>query len=227
MEILEKVKNQLIVSCQALEDEPLHSDFIMSKMALAAKLGGAAGIRANTVRDIKAIKQEVDLPIIAIIKKDYPNNDVFITPTIEEIDELYQEGADIIAFDGTDRERPDGKDFKEFFTEVREKYPNQLFMADVSTLKEGVMAAEAGVDIVAATLAGYTPYSKGTKPVELVRQLVEHVDVPVIAEGNFDTPEKAKMALDVGAHAVVVGSAITRPKCITEKFVQAIKGRDE
>ncbi|WP_106496323.1 N-acetylmannosamine-6-phosphate 2-epimerase [Lentibacillus sp. Marseille-P4043] len=223
MNILDKVKGQLIVSCQALEDEPLYSSFIMSKMALAAKLGGAAGIRANTVEDIRAIKQEVDLPIIGIIKKDFPGNGVFITPTIQEVDELYREGVDVIAFDATQRERPDGKCFDQFFKAIKLKYPDQLFMADISTAEEGMKAAQAGVDIVAATLAGYTPYSKEIKPMELVQELVTKVDVPVIAEGNFDTPEKASKALEAGAHAVVVGSAITRPKHITETFAQAIQ----
>ncbi len=223
MSILEQLNKRLIVSCQALEDEPLHGSYIMSKMALAAKQGGASGIRANTVVDIQAIKKEVDLPIIGIIKKDFPNSKVYITPTISEVEALYQEAVDIIAFDATNQQRPDGKSFPEFFTEVKANYPDQLFMADVSTLEEGVEAERAGVDIVAPTLAGYTSYSKGTVPLELVRQLVAGLSVPVIAEGNFDTPEKAKQALELGAHAVVVGSAITRPQLITEKFAGAVK----
>ena len=220
--LLNQLRHVLIVSCEALPDEPLHSSFIMSKMALAAKQGGASGIRANTVVDIQAIKTEVDLPIIGIIKKDYPNEAVFITPTFEEIAELAEEGIDIIALDGTDRVRPDGSTFSQLLHRAKEAYPNQLFMADVSTLEEGVKAAEAGADIVAPTLAGYTPYSKDVRPLELVKQLVQRVNVPVIAEGNFDTPEKAKLAIEAGAHAVVVGSAITRPLKITEKFAKAI-----
>ncbi|WP_163528938.1 N-acetylmannosamine-6-phosphate 2-epimerase [Halobacillus ihumii] len=223
MSILEQLNKRLIVSCQALEDEPLHGSYIMSKMALAAKQGGASGIRANTVVDIQAIKKEVDLPIIGIIKKDFPNSKVYITPTISEVEALYQEGVDIIAFDATNQQRPDGKSLPEFFTEVKANYPDQLFMADVSTLEEGVEAERAGVDIVAPTLAGYTSYSQGAVPLELVRQLVAGLSVPVIAEGNFDTPEKAKQALELGAHAVVVGSAITRPQLITEKFAGAVK----
>ncbi|CQR47371.1 Putative N-acetylmannosamine-6-phosphate 2-epimerase [Paraliobacillus sp. PM-2] len=223
MSTLEQIRKRLIVSCQALPDEPLHDSYIMSKMALAAAQGGASGIRANTVKDIKAIKNEVDLPIIGIIKKDYPGSNVFITPTLSEVDELFQEQVDIIAFDATKQDRPDGKNFLEFFTEVREKYPHQLFMADVSTLEEGIAAEKAGVDIVAPTLTGYTPYSEGTIPLNLLEQLVKHVSIPVIAEGNFDTPEKVKQALHLGAHAVVVGSAITRPQLITKKFNEAIK----
>ncbi|MET3574971.1 N-acetylmannosamine-6-phosphate 2-epimerase [Bhargavaea ullalensis] len=222
MDVLDKIRRSLVVSCQALEDEPLHDSYIMGKMALAAKMGGAAGIRANTVNDIRAIKQEVDLPIIAIIKKDYPDSPVFITPTLEEVRALHEEGADIIAFDATDRVRPGGKEFSEFFREVKAAFPGQLFMADTSTADEAVMAAEAGVDIVATTLAGYTPYSEGAVPLDVLREVVERVSVPVIAEGNLDTPEKAAQALSIGAHAVVVGSAITRPQLITKKFADAI-----
>lgn len=223
MTVLEQISKKLIVSCQALEDEPLHDPYIMSKMALAARQGGASGIRANTVKDIQAIKKEVDLPIIGIIKQDYPGCNVYITPTLKEVEALYEEGVDIIAFDATKQQRPDGKTFEQFFSEVKAKYPEQLFMADVSTLDEAIAAEQAGVDIVAPTLGGYTPYSEGTVPLELLEQMVEVVSVPVIAEGNFDTPEKAKKALELGAHAVVVGSAITRPQLITEKFVNAIQ----
>ncbi|KMY54452.1 N-acetylmannosamine-6-phosphate 2-epimerase [Bacillus sp. FJAT-27231] len=222
MNSLDRINKKLIVSCQALENEPLHSSFIMSKMALAAKLGGASGIRANTVEDIKAIKQEVDLPIIGIIKRDLPNSEVYITPTLKEVEELYTEGVDIIAFDATKGARPGGQSAQEFFAEAKANYPDQLFMADISTLEEAVAAEKMGVDIIATTMAGYTPYSEGTVPLELLKQVVAHVSVPVIAEGNIDTPEKAKAALDMGAHAVVVGSAITRPKYITEKFTNAI-----
>ncbi|SFE11569.1 N-acylglucosamine-6-phosphate 2-epimerase [Lentibacillus persicus] len=227
MDILEKLSKKLIVSCQALEDEPLHSSFIMSKMALAAKQGGASGIRANTVQDIQAIKQEVDLPIIGIIKKDFDNSGVYITPTIEEVDALYREGVDIIAFDATKQMRPDGKDFQAFFSDIKENYSDQLFMADISTLDEAINAEKAGVDIVAPTLAGYTDYSEGAVPMNLLSDLLDHLSVPVIAEGNFDSPEKVKNALQMGAHAVVVGSAITRPQVITEKFSQALREFDD
>ena len=123
--MIENIKGHLIVSCQALDYEPLHSSFIMSKMALAAFQGGAKGIRANTVEDIRAIKQEVDLPIIGIIKQEYENSSVFITPTMKEVDALVNEGVDIIAMDATCRERPHKLDLDTFFKEVRQKYPNQ------------------------------------------------------------------------------------------------------
>ena len=134
--ILEQIKGRLIVSCQALESEPLHSSYIMSRMAYAAMLGGAAGIRANTVADITEIKKAVDLPVIGIVKQDYDGSDVYISPTMKEIDALTECGVSIIAADATDsarRPRPDGKSLDEFFKEIREKYPNQLFMADCST----------------------------------------------------------------------------------------------
>src|SRR4051812_38260906 len=131
--VFEQIKGKLIVSCQALEEEPLHSPFIMGKMAYAAMLGGASGIRANSVEDIREIKTTVNLPIIGIIKKVYEGFDVFITPTMKEIDALTQEGVDIIALDATKRIRPDGNTISEIFPEIREKYKNQIFMADCST----------------------------------------------------------------------------------------------
>ena len=135
-DVFAKVKGKLIVSCQALAEEPLHSSYIMGKMALAAAMGGAAGIRANGVSDIREIKKNVDLPIIGIIKSVYDNSDVFITPTMEEIDALHSEGVEIIALDATSRIRPDGKTISEIFPDIREKYKDQRFMADCSNFEE-------------------------------------------------------------------------------------------
>lgn len=222
MNILKKLEGKLIVSCQALDDEPLHDSYIMGKMAVAAQEGGAEGIRANSVADIQEIKKQVDLPIIGIIKQDYEKSGVYITATMDEVDALTAEGMEVIALDATKLTRPDGSPFAEFFEKVREKYPDQLFMADVSTVDEGVEAEKAGVDIVATTLVGYTEHSKGDVPLEVLEKMLEAVSVPVIAEGNMDTPEKAARALELGAHAVVVGSAITRPQLITKKFKDAI-----
>ena len=151
--ILESIRGKLIVSCQALEDEPLHSSFIMGRMAYAAYSGGAAGIRANTVDDIKEIKKNVSLPIIGIIKKIYNNSDVYITPTIKEVEDLINEGVQIIAIDATKRERPDRKDLKDFIAEIKEKYPNQLFMADISSVDEALYAEKIGFDIVGTTIS--------------------------------------------------------------------------
>lgn len=208
-----KVINRgLIVSCQALENEPLHSSYIMSRMAVAAKEGGAIGIRANSVDDIIAIKKEVDLPIIGIVKIDYPNMKSYITPTMKEVDELVEAGADIIALDATINQD------EEFLKSIFKKYSTQKFMADISTIEEGLRADKLGFHYVGTTLIGYTEHSKGMNNFEVLEALIKNCKAKVIAEGNFDTPEKARMALEKGAYAVVVGSAITRPQLITKKF---------
>lgn len=206
----------LIVSCQALPDEPLHSSFIMGKMALAAKEGGAVGIRANTVADIKAIKAEVNLPIIGIIKQDYDNMIPYITPTMKEIDALVEENIHVIALDATINQS------ENFLKEVLNKYPNQKFMADISTIEEGLRAESLGFQFVGTTLVGYTEQSKNMNNFEVLSTLIEKCKIPVIAEGNFDTPEKARKALEMGAYSVVVGSAITRPQLITKRFAEEV-----
>lgn len=224
-EILKQIQGGLIVSCQALETEPLYDSYIMSKMAWAAYLGGAAGIRANTVVDIKAIKEKVDLPVIAIIKQVYDDSEVYITPTMKEVDALMEIGCEIIALDATDRIHPNGVSFEDFFKEVRAKYPNQLFMADTSCFEEGKKAEELGFDLIGTTMAGYTPYTKGTSLPDftLMERYVHELHTPVIAEGGIWVPEDLKKAIDIGVHAAVVGTAITRPMDITKRFVNAIK----
>ena len=227
MNKMETPKGQLIVSCQALPNEPLHSSFIMGRMSKAAKEGGAKGIRANTVVDIKEIKEQVDLPVIGIIKREYGDNPVYITPTMKEIDELMEVKPEVIAVDATCRTRPDGKTLDEFVSEIRAKYPDQLLMADCSTLEEMLHADEIGFDFIGTTLVGYTEQSKGNKieanDFEIIRSLLEKAKHPVIAEGNIDTPEKVRRVLDLGCYSVVVGSIITRPQVITKRFVDAIK----
>lgn len=219
MSKFEQVKGKLIVSCQALPDEPLHSSYIMGRMAYAALVGGASGIRANTVADIKEIKSTVDLPIIGIIKHQYGDNNVYITPTMTEIDALMAEGVDVIAIDGTKRERPDGRTLEDLMKEVRAKYPEQLFMADISSVEEAVECERLGFNMVGTTLVGYTEYTKGNDPLTELAKVVAAVKIPVVGEGNLDTPAKAKKALEIGAYTVVVGGAITRPQQITRKFV--------
>ncbi|OJV65136.1 MAG: N-acetylmannosamine-6-phosphate 2-epimerase [Clostridiales bacterium 38-18] len=219
-------KGKLIVSCQALPDEPLHSSFIMGRMALAAFQGGAAGIRANSIEDINAIKGTVNLPIIGLIKRDYPDAQVYITPTIREIDELVAASVAIIATDATRSTRPEQQLLKDFFNEVKIKYPDQKFMADCSTIEEALEAELLGFDYVSTTLLGYTPYTQGKRiednDFEFVKRLVAQLKIPVIAEGNIDTPEKARRALELGCYSVVVGAAITRPQLITQRFVSEI-----
>ena len=226
-EILEQIKGGLIVSCQALPTEPLYDSYIMSKMAWAAYLGGAVGIRANTVVDIKAIKEKVDLPVIGIIKQDYEDSDVYITPTMKEVDALVEVGCEIIAVDATNRLRPGGVTFTEFFEEVRAKYPNQLFMADTSCFEEGKLAEELGIDLVGTTMAGYTPYTKGRNlpDVELIERYVKELNTPVIAEGGIWVPEDLKNVYKAGAFSAVCGTAITRPMDITKRFVKALEDK--
>lgn len=224
---MKEIKDNLIVSCQALENEPLHSSFIMSRMALAAKIGGAKGIRANSVSDIHEIKKVVDLPIIGIIKKDYPGTSVYITPTMKEVDDLVKEGVDIIAMDATFSKRLDNESLDEFFQKVKNKYPQQMFMADCSTVAEAIHADKIGFDFIGTTLVGYTPQSKGDKieanDFEIIRKIIKEVKHPVIGEGNLNTPFKAKRALELGCYSVVVGSIITRPQIITKLFVDEIE----
>lgn len=226
-ECLEKIKGKLIVSCQALPHEPLHSSFIMGRMALAAKEGGAAGIRANTKDDIVEIKRQVDLPVIGIVKRDYSGSGVYITPTMKEMDELMEVKPEIIAMDATGALRPNGKTLEEFFREVRARFGNQLLMADCSTVEEALYADRIGFDLIGTTLVGYTPQSKHFKIEEddfsIIREILANVKHPVIAEGNINTPQKAKRVLDLGCYSVVVGSIITRPQVITRSFAKALK----
>lgn len=226
---MEQTKGKLIVSCQALPDEPLHSSFIMGRMAKAAKEGGAKGIRANTVEDIAEIQKTVDLPIIGIIKRQYGDNHVYITPTMAEVDELMamEKRPEVIAVDATCRERPDGKPLDEFYAEIREKYPDQKLMADCATLEEMKHADDLGFDFIGTTLVGYTPESEGNHveadDFKVIRDLLAYAKHPVIAEGNIDTPEKLKRVLDLGCYSCVVGSIITRPQVITRRFASAIE----
>ncbi|WP_405176439.1 N-acetylmannosamine-6-phosphate 2-epimerase [Paenibacillus sp. FSL H8-0261] len=211
----------LIVSCQALEHEPLHGGDTMAKMARAAVQSGAIGIRTNGVPDILAIKEEVNVPVIGLIKRDIPGSAIFITPTLDEVKAIVSAKADIVALDVTNRE---GR-----LASVKPliAYANQmgvLVMADISTLEEGLAAEELGVDFIGTTLSGYTPYSTQQEEPDLVllQQLCEFVKIPVVAEGRIWTPEDAASAKRAGASYVVVGSAITRPQLITSRYVKAV-----
>ena len=223
---VEKLKGRLIVSCQALPEEPLHSSFIMGRMALAARAGGAMGIRANTKEDIAEIQKQVDLPVIGIVKRDYEGCPVYITPTMKEMDELAEVRPEIIALDATGRPRPGGVSLDAFYQAVREKYPRQLLMADCSTAEEALHADALGFDFIGTTMVGYTEESRGDRieagDFEILRRILSGVKHPVIAEGHIDTPEKAARVIRLGAFSVVVGSMITRPQLITERFASAL-----
>ncbi len=224
-ELLQQIHHKLIVSCQALENEPLHSPFIMGRMAAAAQEGGAAAIRADSPQDIEEIRKTVRLPIIGLYKVQYDDSSVYITPTMKEVDALAETGADVIAIDATKRARPRGRTLEEFFGAVREKYPERVFMADTSCYEEGVEAVKLGFDLVGTTMAGYTEYTKGTPlpDFDLMRRYAETLSVPVIAEGGIWTPEQLRKALGLGVWAAVVGTAITRPREITRRFVGALE----
>ncbi|NMS88785.1 N-acetylmannosamine-6-phosphate 2-epimerase [Clostridioides difficile] len=221
--MLDKVKGKLIVSCQALENEPLHSPFIMGRMAKAAMEGGAVGIRAQGVDDIIEIKKVTGLPVIGIIKRNYEDSDIYITPTKKEVDELLTTGCEMIALDATNRVRPNNEDLKEIIKYIKEN--GVLVMADISNYDEAITAQEYGVDCVSTTLSGYTPYTKVLEGPDfvLMERLVKDLEIPVIAEGKVNTPQDLKKVFELGVHSSVVGSAITRPQLITEKFVKAIE----
>ena len=223
---IEQLQGKLIVSCQALPHEPLHSSFIMGRMALAAREGGALGIRANTKEDIREIQSQVDLPVIGIVKRDYEDSKIYITPTMREVQELMEVKPEIIALDATSSVRPGGLTLDDFFRQLKETYPDQLWMADCSTVEEALHADELGFDFIGTTLVGYTEQSKGDKiesnDFEILRKIIASAKHSGIAEGNIDTPEKVRRVVDLGAFSVVVGSIITRPQLITKRFAQAL-----
>ncbi|WJY26348.1 N-acetylmannosamine-6-phosphate 2-epimerase [Sporosarcina trichiuri] len=224
-----KLPSDLIVSCQALENEPLHSSFIMSKMALAAYEGGAKGIRANSKTDIEAIRQEVTLPVIGIVKRDYDGSDVYITATRKEIDELLSAGCEVIAMDATMAARP-AEPIEDLVRYIRSEAPGIELMADIATVAEAVRAEQLGFDYIGTTLHGYTADTAGCKihhdDFAFLKEVIAAVQTPVIAEGNIETPAMLKRAFDLGAYAAVVGGAITRPRDITKKFVRELHGAD-
>ncbi|MEU6739857.1 N-acetylmannosamine-6-phosphate 2-epimerase [Streptosporangium sandarakinum] len=220
---LAALRGRLVVSCQAYPGEPLRDPDTMCRVALAVAAGGAAGIRAQGLEDLRRIRAALDLPLIGLWKDG--DGEVFITPTLDHAVAVAETGADIVALDATRRPRPDGRTLAETVRAVHER-TGRLVMADVSTYEEGVAAAEAGADVVGTTLAGYTPYSRtGPGPdLDLVARLSRDLPVPVIAEGRVHTVDQAAEAVRAGAHAVVVGTAITHPTSITRWFEAAVSG---
>ncbi len=224
---LASVRGGLIVSCQALEDEPLHGSHIMARMALAAQMGGAVGIRCNSVPDAQAIRAAVSLPIIGLIKRHYEGFEPYITPTMAEVDALIAAGADVVAVDATDRPHPGGPSGAEFIRAIKTAR-DVLILADISTLEEGMLAERAGADFLSTTLSGYTPYTldRDAPDFPLMRALAGKACVPVLAEGRIETPAQARECLRCGAYAVIVGGAITRPQLITRSFVTGMRAEE-
>ncbi|WP_172251764.1 N-acetylmannosamine-6-phosphate 2-epimerase [Saccharibacillus deserti] len=239
-ERLEQLRGGLIVSCQAYPGEALYGSHHMAAMARAAQDGGAAAIRTHSPQDTAAIREACGLPVIGIWKKSFPDSEVYITPSSGDVLALFAAGADIVALDATSRPRPNGGTLERLLEEVR-RFSGELaaageengssagtgplLMADISTFEEGLAAESMGFQLISTTLSGYTSYSRQEPgpDLELVKRLAENCRVPVIAEGRFDTPELAAAALQAGAYAVVVGTAITRPHTLTRRFADALK----
>lgn len=227
-ELKNALKGGLIVSCQVQPDDPVYSIDFVVKMAKAAQWGGAVGIRANSPDQIAAIKQEVDLPLIGLWKIWHDDTDVFITPTLEAAKAVWAAGADIIALDCTDQITHDGRPAWELLPILKKAIPEAPVFADVSNYGEAARAVELGADIVGPTLYGYTEATKHISEPDyrgFARMCRDFKDrACVMMEGHIYTPEDAMKVLYLGAHSVVVGSAITRPHLITKRFVDLLGG---
>ena len=220
--VLDRLRNGLIVSCQASPGSPLANRGLMSYMAEAAEAGGAAAIRAEGLRDIADIKKAVSIPIVGLIKLKNPDTPVVITPLLENIYELMEAGVDLIALDATLRKRLNGVLGNEFVAQA--KALGAQVLADIDDLESAVEAEKSGALAVCTTLAGYTKGIEPTAPdLDLVKSCASHCTVPVIAEGRFNSPELVKLAFDAGAWAVCVGSAITDPWLTTKRFIKFSK----
>jgi N-acylglucosamine-6-phosphate 2-epimerase len=220
--MIQSLRGGLIVSCQAYPGEPLCDPRAMSLIAQSAAAGGAVGIRAQGLDDIRLIHETVRLPQIGLWKVGCDG--VFITPTLEHAIAVAAAGAEVVAIDGTRRPRPDGLSLEETIKAIHDR-TGALVMADAGSLADGIAAQDAGADIVGTTLSGYTDERREIDgpDLELVAQLVGRLTLPVFAEGRIHTPDQASAAIDAGAFAVVVGTAITHPRTITSWFVEAVK----
>lgn len=223
MDIISQIKNKVIVSVQAMPSEPLYKEECMAAMMQSVVKGGAAALRVAGVRDVINAKKLFKIPVIGITKPEVipPNwrEIVYITPTIKDAKDLIQAGADIVALDGTSRPRGENN-LKQIIKFI--KINKKLVMADVATLSEGIAARLLGADIISTTLSGYTmqsPETSNEPDFELLKGLVNSLDCPVILEGRIWEPEQVDKAFEIGAHSVVIGSAITRPQLITKRFV--------
>lgn len=220
--ILSRLKGKLIVSCQASSGEPMYSPEALLLMAKASIEGGASAIRANGPLSVRQMKHFFKVPVIGLYKKIYPDSDVYITPTLNEVHSISIAGADIIAIDATLRLRPFKQKTEDLLKKIHEF--NLLAMADISTYEEGINAQKIGFDIVGTTLSGYTPYSTQSEEpdFELLSKLTSNLNIPVIMEGKIWEPSQLTEAFKRNAYAVVIGSAITRPQLITKRFFDKI-----
>lgn len=224
MEMVNRLKNKVVVSVQAMPSEPLYLEKCMAAMMKSVVKGGAGGLRVAGARDVRNAKTLFDVPVIGLTKPDViPKNwkeIVYITPTLKDVISLIDAGADIIAFDGTSRPR-EGCTLNDIIKYI--KINKRISMADISTVEEGVNCAKLGANILSTTLSGYTTHSKASEDgpdFELLEALVKETNLPVVLEGRIWEPWQVDKAFELGAHCVVIGSAITRPQLITKRFVQ-------
>lgn len=228
-EVLNKIKNKIIISCQASSGEPIYEENCLPAIIKSVINGGAAGLRLAGVKDIQETRKYSEIPIIGITKPDpLPENwkeVVYITPTFEDAKKISDAGADIIAVDGTSRKRP-GENLAELIQKIKYELGKPV-MVDCSTIEEGMMCAVLGADIISTTLSGYTKNTlnkNNEEPdFELLENMVKVINAPIILEGRIWTIEHAGKAFELGAHSVVIGSAVTRPQLITKRFVDACK----
>lgn len=221
--LIKSLKASLIVSVQAYPGEPLRTPETMAQMSRACELGGAAAIRCQGISDIAAIKGRVEVPVIGLWKDGHEG--VYITPTLRHARACVAAGADIVAIDATDRHRPDGKLLEDTVRPLQEE--GVLLIADCMTIEDIRHAYELGFDLVSTTLSHNKPAIETSlnegPDLPLLRQAVEEFpDFPIICEGHVHTPQDARAALDVGAWAVVVGTAITHPTSVTSWFKAAL-----
>lgn len=226
MNMINRLKGKVVVSVQAMPSEPLYLEKCMVAMMKSVIKGGAGALRVAGARDVRNAKRLFDVPVIGLTKPDViPSNwqeIVYITPAVKEVIELVEAGADIVAFDGTMRQRPEGAKLEDLIKYI--KINKRVSMADISTLEEAQNAEKLGADILSTTLSGYTQFSqnRGDGPdFELLKELVANTNLPVVLEGRIWEPEEVTKAFELGAHCVVIGSAITRPQLITRRFVCA------
>ena len=228
--LLAAIAGGLIVSVQPDAHnpvlDPMNDARIIAAMAESVVMGGASAIRCNSPWHITAVQARVRVPVIGLYKFDIEGFAVRITPTIEHAKAVAEAGADVIAVDATNRPRPDNLNVEKFIQRIKTETGLPV-MADISTFEEGIAAAQAGADFIATTLSGYTTYSPQVEGPDyrLVRKLSKAVETPIIAEGRISTPKEARKMLETGAFAVTVGSAITRPRNITERYLRKIQNR--